>query len=404
MAGNIPQFYLRLGIPADKPFFEENKDLYYGVLVNARILESFPKSTAAFLNDLSKPFIIDPDTYAFKLDPSMLKRERDFQIKRSYSELEKFYNSIITQCFKEDRPIYPADFLGSNGNTDVKKLDEFSSKVIAYEKTRIDSLIGGLLRFMVETNAHPYVLMAPYFDSSSIVDPWYKISLELAKVSTKFKEKYQLYPVICIEKSFLANEANIAHLVKDYDFSGFDGYFIWLPDFNEDSENLVLLSGYAKLVKNLSKYGKPIIGMYGKFFSALLSYNGMTGFSSGINYWDKRSLEIAGGGPPYPRYYVPFLHTFLPWENVARLFSEDPSLVCRCPACKQALSGGQPSMNDIKTHFLYARFQELGDVASKKKNTIVRELLADYSKKKPLLEPLIQLDHLERWGKVIATI
>lgn len=404
MSANVPRFYLRLGIPADKIFFQENKDLFYGVFMNARILESFPKSTAAFLNELGKPFIIDPDTYVFKLDPSMLKRERDLQVKRSYSELEKFYNSIITECFEEDRPLYPSDFLDSKGKPDIQKLDELSLNVIKYEKTRIDSLIGGLLRFIQEINAYPTILIPPYFDSSSINDPWFRISLELAKASVKYKDEYPLYPLICIDKSVLKSVSSINQLVKDYDFNGFDGYFVWFPDFNEDMENLNLLNGYAKLVKNLSIYRKPIIGMYGKFFSALLFYNGMSGFSSGINYWDKRSLEIAAGGPPYPRYYVPFLHTFLPWADVTRLFSEDPSLVCQCPACKQAPLGYQPSMEDIKRHFLFARYRELIDIASKRKDAMAKELLADYSQKSPLLEPLVQLDHLKRWGQVISAI
>ena len=96
-AGRAPRLWLRLEQHGDKPFYSRMpRDVIDGFVLNANLIESAPEACAAFLDELGKPFVVDPMSYRLER-ASWYSRDRDGQSvgKRNYVRLWGAYTAGI---------------------------------------------------------------------------------------------------------------------------------------------------------------------------------------------------------------------------------------------------------------------------------------------------------------------
>jgi hypothetical protein len=100
------QFY-RIGTTAEGKIYEEMNKYYYGLTINANLVQLYSTWLPALLDKLRKPFFVDPITYCFSFDINGLKREG--VIKKSFDRLIKNYG-ISQIIINQERELLPDDF------------------------------------------------------------------------------------------------------------------------------------------------------------------------------------------------------------------------------------------------------------------------------------------------------
>ncbi|MHA1363291.1 MAG: hypothetical protein ACTSP1_12295 [Candidatus Freyarchaeota archaeon] len=417
------KIFYRYDIFADKQLLEENRQCYYGIVVGAHFAACFPDNTSQFLKTIGKPFFIDPVTYVFAMNPDAIQKKGN--VKRSYKKLAKNYGRKIFEIAGK-KPLNIKDFRSENKwNTELFR--EIAQKTLEFQKTVLTPKTRGsksILRYLkaldreIEEKAKgPNFLVAPYFYIPSYEDPWYEISLRLARESKEFKENYPLFAVICISKEMLLNEAGFEKIKEDY--AGFDGYILWVSNFNEEDLDEEYLEGMVKLVKKLTELRKPVYNLYGGYFSVMLSKFGLSGVSSGICYGSNKRVETpsaSGAGLP-KRYYVTLTHLKVPEADAREFFTEHPEKLCGCEVCSGIYRHKKNlSMNDViyffdritrkqtREHFMHARKEELEKVESASLQEIIKSLEKEIEKVRSLnLEMYgFRYRQLEKWLKAMS--
>jgi len=331
---------------------------YYGITLSAHLVVFYEKFFSTFLRKLDKPFFIDTVSYVFARDLDNIKkvnRNGELTLKKSYQKLVDYCDGKI-KAILEKRQFLPKDFLANN----EELIKEFSKKLISFQKhffsKKSDKAIEKYSKILGKElgSLNPLFLTTPYFYFESINDPWYNISLKLAQTSISLKKEFELYTIICFSKELLVKENDLEKIIDDY--SNFDGYIFWISDFDEKNVAPKYLSGLINFIEKLNKMGKPIINLYGEYFSLILSKLGLSGYSRGIGFSEKKFVDacVTGGGQP-KRYYFPFLHYSLSEMVVREFFSDYPKLLCECKTCQllrnQLGIPRSPSITDIMNFF-----------------------------------------------------
>lgn len=413
----IKNFY-RLGTVGEKSLFEDMKEYYSGIVIGAHFAAFYPDWSPTFLSKVRKPFFIDPMTYVFARNLDNIKKEDNF--KKSYEKLINVFEKNI-RVILEKRQLIPRDFLVTN----TKLIEEFTKSIINFQKNIFKALpsqqsILEYAEILGKTAKAPTLLFltTPYFYFTSIDDPWYEISIKIAKHSIKLKKEHELYVILCFSKELLCNEEDIDRIVKDY--TGFDGYLIWISDFDEKNESEEYLSGLKILVEKLSEFKKPIYTLYGEFFSLLLSKFGLAGYSRGISYGESKSVDaVVTGGRPPRRYYLSLFHTNLS-ETIARtFFSDNPNLLCTCRICSDILKSIKSTDNiktvsqffdnidfpkEAKQHFMIAHTKEMQRVSKSSLDDLKKELKKQYEICEKLNPKIygVPYKHIKRWEEVLG--
>lgn len=409
--------FYRLGTAGEKSLFEEMKECYFGIAIGAHFASFYPDWLPTFLSKVRKPFFIDPVTYIFARNLENIKKENNF--KKSYEKLMDICGKKVKNILKK-RQLVPKDFL----DADSTLIRDFTENIISFQKDIFKTTssqrsileYANILGKKTETLS-PLFLTTPYFYFTSIDDPWYEISIKIAKQSIKLKGEHELYAILCFSKELLRNEDHIEKIVKDY--AGFDGYLIWVSDFDEKIESEEYLNGLKIFVKKLSESKKPIFTLYGEFFSLLLSKFGLAGYSRGICYGDSKSVDayVTGGRPPR-RYYFNLLHIKLS-ESIARtFFSDNPGLLCKCKICSEILRKVKSTENvkevgeffdsidfiKAKQHFMIVHAEEIDTVSKNSLETLKKELEQEYEKSEELNVKVygISNEHIKRWKQTLA--
>jgi hypothetical protein len=245
--------------------------------------------------------------------------------------------------------------------------------------------------------AGPHFLIPPYFRSSGQNDPWYAVSLGLARASVREKQDYRLAPVLHITPGFPENE--FQQLARDYDDHGFDGLILFVNDLQEYVAPATTLAKYARLVSLLRGQGKPLFGLFGGYFTLLLRKIGLGCFSNAVGYGEYRDSGYHVGGQAVKRYYIPKLHRYFTdtdaetLQNIvgARLFG------CTCPACRRRRPLTDYTSQELLDHFLNTRLTEIQQAGASDLSDLLdqlddtRETLENY----PM--PFDPCSHLHRW-------
>ena len=269
----------------------------------------------------------------------------------------------------------------------------------------------------VERRRPRYILFAPYFVVTHIKDPEYEINKKLLEYSIQAKrDDEELYAVIALDKALLSNIDALKQVLRDYvNYSNkVDGYAVWIVDFDETEEDFDSLRMFALFTKTLKeRSGKPVINLYGGYFSLLLSkLSIIDGIVTKICYRQRRSRCIVDGGPPIEQYYFSLIKTKMNIHTVALIVHEDQSLKCKCPICskhfdeivRKELEKPRSATNELKKHFLYAFGDEIKHVSATSLNTLLNELKQNYEKAESLISHIGYIDHLITWYNVISKL
>lgn len=400
---------------AEKRLYDESRDLFNKFAIDGHILEHNIKSFSAFISKHGRKFFVNPETCYLQLDKiDELILDKYGEFRPSWRKLLSYYGECVKSCVLEKkRRLMLHDFYNSSGNLDRDKIRDLSLRVIEYQRNRVNDALGALQRFLPkEAKVTPAFLTAPYFYVDDLNDGWYSLSLKIAKEAINYKGDFDLFAVICIAKSLLANEKDVSQIAEDYTKSPFDGFLLFINGFSEDSEDEIILRGFIKLVESLAKARRPVINLYGGYFSALLKHRGLSGFASGLTYGFSSDIAMPPpkGGPPggpVAKYYIPGIHQSLTLDEALRILREDSQSRCSCPICsslKGSLFNLDPKSADAKyfskMHFLYSRYAELQDVLKKDYNSLRQDILQMYKRFKKF-EPLINVEYLNRWYRVL---
>ena len=181
------KIFYRLGAVNEKSLFEEMKEHYFGIAIGAHFASFYSNWLPTFLSKVKKPFFIDPMIYIFARNLDNIKKENDF--KKSYEKLMDICGGNIKNIL-QTRQLIPEDFLDANSTL----IQDLTKNIISFQKDIFKTTPSQqsileyteILGKKTETLA-PLFLTTPYFYFTSMDDPWYEISLKIAKQSMKLK-------------------------------------------------------------------------------------------------------------------------------------------------------------------------------------------------------------------------
>lgn len=421
--------FFRIGTVGEKEIFRLHKDNYHGIVVGAHFAAFYNDWTPTFLRKLNKPFFVDPMTYVFARDLQNIKKNGE--IRKSYEKLIDWYGPPL-ESLLTNRQLIPKDFL-VQGKFNTALVNKIVSKTLSFQadlltpKSPSQQSLVKYAKMLEEVDMEgpkkTSFLVAPYFFFTSVYDPWYKISLRVARATRQW-DADPVYCVICASKEMLLDQSAFDKIVRDYE--GFDGYLVWFSDFDEEDVSVEYLSGLRKFLHTLSTLRKPIHLLYGGYFSLLLTkiISHVSSYCRSICYGITKDVDAEtpqGGGAPR-RYYFNLTHTKLP-ESVARsFFSDHPDLLCKCEVCSaitreikeksKTLSPGQQigkffdrfDFTKSRKHFVLSHSEELKDTTKRSTNKVIKELQDSYGKSEELEVKLygVENSQLERWHKALS--
>jgi hypothetical protein len=419
---------IRLGTHAEKVYLDRAAPWFDETLLNANLVEATASATALFLFQLGKYYFIDPVTYAFALDPLYIQsRDTDGQLrfKRTFKKLA-FRYGLIDQ---EDAPV---PRLGPDDLSDPARLRDFCQRVLTYQATRCEEALQQDAEFLQETAAvRPVRLLAPYFYSAHDPD-WRRLNGHLIEQACDLAGQVPVWGVICLDALVLDQYELVAEVADFYSRLPCSGLCLWLTNLDEPSATATQLNGLRRLVSQLVTAGKAdLINLYGGYFSALLRFDGLTGFSHGVGYGERRDIvPVLGGGLPPAKYYLPPIHEEIYIEELLRLaaaFDSDDfsTQICSCAICRgllrvslehlleeysrtvrKALRGVYRDFPDpivyryTRFHFLHNRHMELAWLDGHDRAQAIGELRDASAHFTHLLTPN-HIRHLQTWAATL---
>jgi hypothetical protein len=390
--------------PQDKHYFTQYSPIYQGLGIQAHLAAHYANAFSGLLNETQKNYFVDPETVAFQryhLDNFF----NDNGIRTSWEKLLDLYPDVLKRSLLQRRSLTSLDLRNRDGSP-VIDFRLFIEQIFQFQETIIQNKIIGLSAFMT---FQPQInfLIIPYFYFEAINDEWYNINKILINESITIPKTLPKYTTICISKEILYDENNIMHINRDYNIQGVDGFLLWVDDFDEIEAGNIYLDNLIKLIKTLSSDGKPVLNLYGGYFSIINKYWGLKGHVEGVGYRNSRSITqapIKSGPPsgPVPKYYIPKLHTRVVIDQGQRIISQFNDLGCNCGVCRlnpQAYNPLTPQKERreiLNRHFLETRAQEIFEIENNRYNDVLSELEQIYQRY-GRFGAILPINHFQNW-------
>lgn len=419
---NAPWNFYRLGPAKEKELFKRHRHTYSGVAISAHLASYYQKFCLEFVGGLQKPYFIDPVTHIFTADHSALRRfvkdkdtkrtKRDQlgnkvkgEIKRSYQKLILAYGPIVEKTVTSGRSATLSDFADEAETLDfVRRVCAFQTETLCelplkYKKYQKYANLAGALQTGVKN--HPAFIIPPYFPIES--DQWLALNVKLARMARRFANGLPVFPVIAGEVDKLQRMAG--KIVTAYQPVNADGFLLWGNGFS-GFQGPLSINAYKELVEKFSSDNKPVISLYGDAFSLPLSYSGLTGFSCGICYGEKRQcdqdMDVEGMMPPF--YYVASLKRKYQLETDLRRIdlSKHSDLLCNCAICSAAANLWALDDNQTREHFMLARHEEIAAIRNGLSAGELKKQLQDVHERYKNTAPFsATLAHLMTWSRIL---
>ena len=355
-------FYLRIGTHAEIEPYVMRRGTHEGVIINANLLEATPGATATIVarlnnpNALDVPYFIDPYTHVFCLHPDYLKSVRKTKggltVKGTFQSIANHYGEPF-KAIVGDRPLEAADF------ADDAVVRAVARAVVEYQRNRIrlrieqDPKVSDLL---VDWHPEPRFVLASYFpiDALDMSPEWLDVNVRLVEASTEYAGEGGVGAVLCLDHRVLRRHERLAEILDAYSNMPASSYFVWISTLTEEDASAEELLGLKTIVATLAESGRPVCNLHAGFFSMALSHLGLSLYSHGVGYGERRSIKPAtGGGLPPEKFYFPSLHRRLrPTEAddvIKTLGISSPEdfgeRVCDCGVCKVIV---KDSVDDFK--------------------------------------------------------
>jgi hypothetical protein len=396
----------------DNYFYENDSKHFDGLAINAHILAHNAKAFLALELELRKPFFILPDVHFLQLySPQQFDNQKG-GIRISWEKLRAYYPKVVSKILDEQRA------LSVNDLASKEALEEFVFKILDFQRSALAAPFQSLGRLLPENARLPRssFLIAPYFYFGGVTDPWYNVAINACVTATALKGTDKMYGLIFCATSCL-NPQEIATICSGFSRANLDGFLIWIDEFDESVASEEELAGMLDLVRTLSSYGKPVINLYGGYFSVMLKHFGLDGFGSGICVRDKMPARPPApmGGPaggPVPRYYVPQVHRKFVQEDARRLIGQLPILSCNCEICSSAQVLTMPNQLPaeraylrrlMRRHFLRIRSQEVKAVNSEAPGQTIGNIQSAATLVSGPAATVYELYFLNRWHDVLSS-
>ena len=428
--------WLRLGTHAEKDYAIKTTGIYDCIVLNANLVAATPGGSASLVLRLQKPFVIDPMTYAFALNPRYLLTQSKAKstrgkliVKKTYELLGNRYGPPVAGCAGRRRT-QPSDFTECNIDKFVSNVYEFQIRALpeTWEKEEEFRELAAL------QYVGPYAVVSPYFYMSPgpRLEAWVELNARLATAFRKcVPDEMACYVPVCFDEVLLDSPEVVTRISEALQLVPCTGYLIWVSDLREQESGKARLRVLTELVRRLSMGGeKRVVNAHGGFFSCALRVFGMTGVSHGVGYGEHRDVTpvLGGGLPPVKYYYPPLKALLIPTEietilpgigvDTPRAFHER---VCDCSICRSVISNDivefekfyefklNQEGNEVATpeaynrsrfHYLLARKKEIDWLSTATIPQIVETLRRSYG----LYEEevgLADVDYLETWAQVL---
>lgn len=410
------KLYYRIGMAAEKNILldESIKDTYHGVVVGANVAAYGKTWVSQFLKTLSKPFFVDPQTYAFQTRRDFILKND--AMKKSYSVLAEEYG-IGGIALGDERELVPED-LDARGDiiNFVKSTMEFQRELISPVTRSQKSIFeyAEILGFDEEISKveEPEFLVAPYFYFRNTEDSWYDVNLRLIDCAKELFCESKVYAVVCTQRDMLLEEKEIDLIIEHY--SGMDGIILWFSDFNELNQEKEILKSYIRFLRRLSP--KDIITMYGGYFSILSSKFGLNGISPGIGMSEYKNVtHRVTGGVFSNRYYVPQAKTMVVEADARSFYLDHLADLCKCDVCNQIAKNTNSDLNEFftqltpelaKKHYCLCRAAENKYIQEYSLSEITENLKDDFNFCEENIDGIynIKYRHLEVWLSVLEDV
>lgn len=420
----INHHIIRMGTHAEKNYLLLARPWYGEVTLKANLVEGTGEASAALLLDLSrsgKPYCIDPVTYAFALSPtsiSSVRKDGSTQMKKTFAELRNKYQ---IPSFTKDIRLSPDVF------ADPAVVDIFVQAVVEYQLNTISDRLADAASFLdtEDTVLLPSRVFPPYFDVTSD-QRWLDINRQFVDRTVALRPD-DTWGIICIDGRMMDDGEFLGRVGATYAQTGCQGFLLWMTAFDETEVTTSQIKGFQLLAKELAGPSlRPVVNMYGGYFSTLLSEHGVTGIAHGVGYGEKRALNPpVGGGLPPAKYYLRAIHDEISVADLAVIASqmtgndEFLSSICSCMICVGLLNQGgiqglvdafsqtEPGRNFptqnvyrlARFHFLSNRHTEIQLVNSTSLSVLRQQLVDAFNEfRQPLTA---NLTYMQRWAQAV---
>lgn len=377
-------------------FFRRHRNKYDGLMIPLSVACVFRQGTGGFVLTLKTQYAIDPRT-------PILQADFDRQsIRRAHLEIADVHGPTVRQIF-ESRPLRPADVSPLAADMAAGVLS-FQKEFAQQSAEKVDKY-AALLGEEVETEyGGPHFLIPPYFRSVGRSDPWYEVSLSLARGAVREKEGYRLAPVLHITPGF--PESEFRQMARDYANPGFDGLIVFVNSLQEYLAPAATLAKYADLVALLRGQGKPLFGLFGGYFTLLLRKIGLGCFSNAVGYGEYRDSGYHEGGQAVRRYYIPKLHRYLTDTDAQELLNivGGGSLRCACPVCRRRRPLTDFTSQELLDHFLNTRLTEIQHAGATDLSNLIEELADTHETLERSPVPIDRYSHLREWVEALRPL
>jgi hypothetical protein len=406
-AGRAPRLWLRLEQHGDKPFYSRMpRDVIDGFVLNANLIESAPEACAAFLDELGKPFVVDPMSYRLER-PSWYSRDRDGQSvgKRNYVRLWGAYTAGIAG--------FTGDPLRDSARSKVEgeALVRLCQNALEFQELRLsrawveDGAQYAVSQPMFGPELTPAAFLAPYVvigESDSHDEA--RRAIALAEASAALARPRPVVAVLPLLGRAMADYDLLRSLAGGIAATGVRSVLLWTVGLSalELADSPDLFTGLVLLARNLRDADVEVGMLYGGFLSSLLRGFGVSGFSHALMYGETRGLEPTNGRPR-AAFYFPPLRTFLGFQDAERLLAglsgaEYLESICSCGLCAALVADDVANIREFfettvpegatrplptqaaldlnRLHFLLARAQELELARERSETELIADLLA----------------------------
>ena len=375
-------------------FFRRYRQQYYdGLIIPLSVACVFRQGTGGFVLTLQKEYAIDPRSPILQAD---FERQ---SIRRAHLEIAEVHGPAVSQIFVS-RPLRPADVSPVAADIAARVLS-FQKEFAQQSAEKVDKYAALLDEDVESAHGGPHFLIPPYFRSSGQNDPWYAVSLGLARASVREKQDYRLAPVLHITPGF--PEGEFQQLAKDYTNRGFDGLIIFLNNLQEYVAPATTLRKYANLVALLQGLGKPLFGLFGGYFTLLLRKVGLGCFSNAVGYGEYRDSGYHEGGQAVKRYYIPKLHRYFTNTDAQELLNivGGGLLRCTCAVCRRRRPLTDFTSQELLDHFLNTRLTEIQQADGSDLSDLLDELEHTGRAVENYRMPFDPSSHLRRWVEAL---
>lgn len=350
---------IRYGITSDQKYLlGDFLGTYDMAVLNANMVVHAPSALSTFIfeHSLSKPFIIDPQTYLFERDlkhiRSKSKGKSKGLIKKAFVKLAEIYGEVFTNRIEEEDEINPTT-VSKNISDIVTNVCEFQINFLIDQTKEED--VEKYYEFSSEEgdldlNRTPEFLIPPYFylDEEQF-DSWLSVNVDLIKETAMQYPKEKITPQIVLSKEVMNDQKKFDALISAYTkVGGIHAILIWIDEHIETQLSSTEIHNFFSFVNSLGKK-HSVINLYGGGLSIIAGRGkvlpNLIGVCHSIEFGESKPVN-SRGGVPVSKFYLPSMyHRFL-YRDVISILKNNDWLkttqtyfknVCTCSTCKSVI-------------------------------------------------------------------